>query len=115
MWAMPSATFFFTFLRTRAAAVGATGGFAMYGVLARSAGLRSRGGNLDCGLARTLPGARVGAGTLAANREALAVTGAAIAAGEYQPVYIHRPLATQVALAGKSYDQFAQPLHGSFI
>src|SRR5258708_40299545 len=33
MWAMPSATFFFTFLRTRAAAVGATGGFAMYGIL----------------------------------------------------------------------------------
>src|SRR5882672_1530172 len=30
MWAMPSATFFLTFLRTRAAAVGATGGFAMW-------------------------------------------------------------------------------------
>src|SRR5689334_2774950 len=29
IWAMPSATFFLTFLRTRAAAVGATGGFAM--------------------------------------------------------------------------------------
>src|SRR5215467_8495998 len=29
MWAMPSATFFLTFLRTRAAAVGATGGLAM--------------------------------------------------------------------------------------
>src|SRR5215475_6547313 len=27
MWAMPSATFFLTFFRTRAAAVGATGGF----------------------------------------------------------------------------------------
>src|SRR5690349_1353165 len=30
MWAMPSATFFLTFLRTLAAAVGAAGGFAMY-------------------------------------------------------------------------------------
>src|SRR5713101_7561334 len=32
-WAMPSATFFLTFLRTRAAAVGAAGGFAMVAVL----------------------------------------------------------------------------------
>src|SRR5689334_23643596 len=30
MWAMPSATFFLTFLRTRAAAVGAAGGFAIF-------------------------------------------------------------------------------------
>src|SRR5437764_15334599 len=30
MWAIPSATFFLTFLRTRAAAVGAAGGFAIY-------------------------------------------------------------------------------------
>src|SRR5712664_3463670 len=111
MWAMPSATFFFTFLRTRAAAVGATGGFAMVGVLARSAGLRSRGGNLDCSLARTLPGARVGAGTLAANRQSLAMTGAAITAEVYQPLDIHRHLATQVGLDGKSCDLFAQPFN----
>src|SRR5258708_4554860 len=111
MWAMPSATFFFTFLRTRAAAVGATGGFAMYGVLARSAGLRSRGGNLDCGLARTLPGARVGAGTLAANRQSLAMTGAAIAAEVHQPLDVHRHLAAQVAFDGESCDLLTQVLH----
>src|SRR2546427_1139611 len=32
-WAMPSATFFLTFLRTRAAAVGAAGGFSLGAVL----------------------------------------------------------------------------------
>src|SRR5690242_18260964 len=31
-WAMPSATFFFTFLRTRVGAAGAAGGFAIYTV-----------------------------------------------------------------------------------
>src|SRR6266851_8075750 len=111
MWAMPSATFFFTFLRTRAAAVGATGGFAMYGILVCSAGLRGRSGNLDRGLARTLPRARVGAGTLAANRQPFAVTSAAIAAEVHQPLDIHRHLAAQVALHGKSCDLFAQTLH----
>src|SRR3970040_1077217 len=35
-WAMPSATFFLTFFRTRAAAVGAAGGFAIYGILGSS-------------------------------------------------------------------------------
>src|SRR5207247_3339360 len=114
MWAMPSATFFFTFLRTRAAAVGATGGFAMCGILACSAGLRGRSGNLDRGLARTLPRARVGAGTLAANRQSLAMTGAAIAAEVHQPLDIHRHLATQIALDGKSCDLLAQTLHVRF-
>src|SRR6266446_1634317 len=114
MWAMPSATFFFTFLRTRAAAVGAAGGFAMYGILVCSAGLRGRSGNLDRGLARTLTRARVGAGTLAANRQSLAMTGAAITAEVYQPLDIHRHLVTQVALDGKSCDLFAQTLHVSF-
>src|SRR2546428_10562122 len=111
MWAMPSATFFFTFLRTRAAAVGATGGFAMCGILACSAGLRGRSGNLDRGLARTLPRARVGAGTLAANRPSLALTGAAIAAEDHQPLDIHRHLAARVALDGKSCDLLAPTLH----
>src|SRR5712691_12601854 len=41
-WAIPSATFFFTFLRTRAAAVGAAGGFAMVGVLFGSSRLSGR-------------------------------------------------------------------------
>src|SRR5713226_4585435 len=114
MWAMPSATFFFTFLRTRAAAVGATGGFAMCGILACSAGLRGRSGNLDRGLARAFARARVGAGTLAANRQSLAMAGAAIAAEVHQPLDIHRHLATQVALDGKSCDLFAQTLHVGF-
>src|SRR6267143_6093008 len=111
MWAMPSATFFFTFLRTRAAAVGATGGFAMYGILVFSAGLRGRGGDLHRGLARTFARARVGAGTLAANRQSLAMAGAAITAEVHQPLYVHRDLATQVALDGKSCDLLAQTLH----
>src|SRR5712691_12137558 len=111
MWAMPSATFFFTFLRTRAAAVGASGEFAMYGILVCSAGLRGRGGDLDRGLARTLPRARVGAGTLAANRQSLAMTGAAIAAQVHQPLDIHRHLAAQVALDGESCHLLAQALH----
>src|SRR3979490_1014918 len=108
---MPSATFFLTFLRTRAAAVGATGGFAMCEILACSAGLRDGGGNLDRGFARTLSRARVGAGTLAANRKTLAMTGAAIAAEVHQALDIHRHLATQVALDGKSCDLLAQMLH----
>src|SRR5439155_20396174 len=95
MWAMPAATFFFTFFRTRAAAVGAAGGFAM-GPRSLSAGLRGGGGNLDSGLARTLPGACVGAGTLAANRQSLAMTGAPIAAEVHQPLDVHRHLAAQV-------------------
>src|SRR5438034_9692375 len=111
MWAMPSATFFFTFLRPRAAAVGATGGFAMCGILVCSAGFRGGGGNLDRGLARTLPRARVGAGTLAANRQSLAMTGAAIAAEVHQPLDIHRHRAAQVALDGTSCALLAQPRH----
>src|SRR5258706_10826895 len=91
MWAMPSATLFFTFLRTRAAAVGAAGGFSM-GPRSLSAGLRGGGGNLYSGLARTLPGARVGAGTLAANRQSLAVTGGPITAEGHQPLDVHRHL-----------------------
>src|SRR5947207_15713704 len=100
MWAMPSATFFFTFLRTRAAAVGATGGFAMVGILVRSAGLRGRSGNVDFGLARAFARTRVGAGALAANRRALAMTGAAIAAEVHQSLDVHRDLAAQDALVG---------------
>src|SRR6266851_9247444 len=110
MWAMPSATFFFTFLRTRAAAVGAAGGLAM-GPRSLSAGLRGGGGNLDSGLARTLARARVGAGALAANRQPLAVTGAAVAAEVHQPLDIHRYLAAQIALDGESCDLLAQTLH----
>src|SRR5260221_11948523 len=98
MWAMPSATFFFTFLRTRAAAVGATGGFSMYGILVFSAGLWGRSGDLYRGFARTFARARVGAGTLAANRQSLAMAGAAVTTRGHHPPPIHRDLATQVAL-----------------
>src|SRR5256714_8468250 len=111
MWAMPSATFFFTFLRTRAAAVGATGGFAMVGILVCSAGLRGRSGNLDRGLARAFARTRVGTGALAANRQSLAMTGAAIAAEVHQPLDIHRDLAAQVALDCESCDLLPTTLH----
>src|SRR5216684_241212 len=92
------------------AAVGAAGGFAM-GPRSLSAGLRGGRGNLDGGLARTLARARVGAGALAANRQPLAVTSAAIAAQVHQPLDIHRYLAAQVALDGESCDLLAQALH----
>src|SRR2546430_17506704 len=85
MWAMPSATFFFTFLRTRAAAVGATGGFAMGGILVRSTGLRGRSGNLERGLARAFARKCVGAGAPGAKRQVPAMTGGAIAAEGHHP------------------------------
>src|SRR5258706_11147410 len=61
MWAMPSATFFFTFLRTRAAAVGAAGGFCM-GPPSPSARPPAGAGNLDSSTYRAPPRAAVGAG-----------------------------------------------------
>src|SRR5215470_258442 len=68
IWAMPSATFFLTFLRTRAAAVAATGGLAMCLGVPCSAGLGRRGHDLHGRPARTLAGARVGPRALAAHR-----------------------------------------------
>src|SRR5690606_19568329 len=47
---------------------------------------------------RTLAGARVGLGALAAHRQALAVTQAAVAAEVHQALDIHGDVATQVAL-----------------
>src|SRR5438309_12098699 len=111
MWAMPSATFFFTFLRTRAAAVGATGGFAMYGILACSAGLRGRSGNLDRGLARAFARRRVGAGTLAVNRQFLPMTGAAIATEVHLALAVPRHLARQAGLDGASCDLLGKTRH----
>src|SRR5258708_3458007 len=110
MWAMPSATFFFTFLRTRAAAVGAAGGFSM-GPRSLSARLRGGRGKLDGGLARTLAPGRVWAGALGPHPRTPAVTSAAIAAQVHQPLDIHRYLAAQVALDGESCDLLAQTLH----
>src|SRR5260370_41187217 len=89
MWAMPSATFFFTFLRTRAAAVGAAGGFSP-GPRSLSAGLRGGRGNLDRGPGRTPSRARVGARALAPYPPPLPVTAAAIAAQVPPPRDIHR-------------------------
>src|SRR5262245_32886518 len=54
MWAMPSATFFLTFLRTRAAAVGATGGFAIGSGSGSLARLHRGGDDLHSRLARAL-------------------------------------------------------------
>src|SRR5690606_33154283 len=51
-------------------------------------------------LGRTLPGAGVGVRALTADRQALAVTQAAVAGQVHQALDVHRGLATQVALDG---------------
>src|SRR5262245_47667429 len=93
--AMPSATFLRTFLRTRCAAV--------FGALAMVTFSQSGAGKdrisihrslLDHGarLARTLAGARVRAGALAANRKAAAMTEAAVTAEVHQALDVDRHL-----------------------
>src|SRR5690606_41187028 len=64
----------------------------------------------DAGLARALPGARIGARALAADRQPAAMTHAAVAAEIHQPLDRHRVLATQVALDGDPADRIANPL-----
>src|SRR5205085_2051766 len=61
-------------------------------------------------LARTLACARVGAGALAAYRQALAMAHAAIAAEIHQPLDRHRDLASQVAFDGDLGDLLADLL-----
>src|SRR5665647_974971 len=68
-WAMPSVTFFFTFFRARVAAVLALVAMSFQSLLLLAG---------DC-LARSLAGAGVGAGALAARGQPLAVTRAAVA------------------------------------
>src|SRR5262245_40924997 len=89
MCAMPSATFFLTFLRTRVLA------FAMSN---SSLACGDRLQHLDRRLARALAGARVGARALSAHRQAQAVALAAPGAEVDQPLDVHRDFAPQVAL-----------------
>src|ERR1700753_2984666 len=85
--ATPTTTFFFSFLRVRPAAflsetaMGLLGHFLLAGDALRGA------------LAR----ACVGVGTLAADRQALAVTQAAVAAEIHKALDVHRDFAAQVA------------------
>src|SRR5499427_210977 len=110
--AMPSATFFFTFLRTRAAVVGAAGGFAMSWVpIPFSAGLRGRNVDLDGRLSRSLAGTGVGAGALSAHGQALAMARAAVAAQVDQALDVDLHFATQVPFDRELGDLLAQSLH----
>src|SRR5690606_1492744 len=60
--------------------------------------------------ARTLAGARVGAGALAADRQATAMAEAAVAAQVHQPLDRDAHLAAEVALDGELADFGAQAL-----
>src|SRR5262245_36726677 len=105
--ATPSATFLRTFLLTRRAAV-LTGGLAICSVprMLGGSGLLQRGGALLRALAR----ARVGAGALAAHRQAAAMAHAAIGAQVHQALDVDRDLAAQVALDRQARDLLADLL-----
>src|SRR5580765_3812498 len=93
-WAMPSVTFFLTFLRARVAAV-----LALVAMSAQSLFLLLLGAGDR--LARSLAGAGVRASALAAHRQSLAMTCAAVAAEVHQPLDAHRHFPPQVALDGE--------------
>src|SRR3989338_6540413 len=109
---MPSATFFFTFLRTRAADGWAADGFAMscFLRLRSSADLACLGVNLDRSLARPLARAGVGARALATDRQALAMAHAPVATQVHQTLDVHRHLAPQVPLDRNLRHLFPQPV-----
>src|SRR6476620_1565274 len=97
-WAMPSATFLRTFLRTRCAAL-------LFGDLAmRTSQLFLQSGRC---LARTLAGAGVGAGALAAHGQTTAMTEAAVAADVHEALDVHRGFTTQITLNGEQADLLA--------
>src|SRR5689334_1712960 len=106
MCAMPSATFFLTFLRARTPAFGACDWVAICSILLLRRGRRASG--LAC-LARSLAGAGVGARALAAHRQAAAVAHPAIAAEVHEPLDAHRDFAPQVAFDRELGDLLAQP------
>src|SRR4051812_49144361 len=105
-WAMPSATFFFIFLRARAAVCTCCGfGILAIGFLvirlvicywARLA-LARRCFAGDGGLARSLASACIRARALPANRKSFAMAQAPIAAQVHQALDAHRDFAAQVA------------------
>src|SRR5262245_42187392 len=96
---MPSDTFFLTFLRTRVAAVGLA--IIQFLCLLRETD----------GLARTFARARIGARALAADRQAFAMTLAAVAAQVHQTLDVHGHFAAQIAFDGKFADLLAQLVH----
>src|SRR5215831_3877440 len=112
MCAMPSETLFLTFFRARAAdAAGFWDGDCA--IRCFLSGLR-RGRLVErdlLRLARAFAGARVGARTLAADRQALAVPHAPVAAEVHQPLDAHRDLAPQVALDRVAGHELAQLVH----
>src|SRR6185369_4423516 len=106
--AMPSATFLRTFLRTRCAAV--FGALAMLTFSQSCAGCdRINRSLLDhrARLARTLAGAGIRAGALAANRQAAAMTEASVAAQVHQALDVDRHLAAQIAFDRDATDFLA--------
>src|ERR1044071_1132296 len=113
-WAMPSATFFLTFLRARACAVCCSscrvGAFLLAIVAFSLCDLPDWHVQLDRRLARTLPRARIGAGALAAHRQALAMARAAVALQVDQPLDRHLDLAAQIALDREPLHALAQPV-----
>src|SRR5919204_3674405 len=111
MCAMPSATFFLTFLRARADAVCCSCCWLGVFRLAISSRLASWHVHLDRRLARPLAGSGVGARALAAHGQPLAMAHTAIAAEVHQALDRHGDLATQVAFNGEAGDVLAQPLH----
>src|SRR5258708_1738118 len=115
--AMPSETFFLTFLRARAEAVCcnscrvgaflvAIGDFG-YEKLSNFSGGHVE---LNCCFARALAGSRVRAGALSAHRQALAMAHAAVAAEIHKALDRHRDLAAQIALDGQLLHVLAQPV-----
>src|SRR5258706_16275898 len=113
---MPSATFFLTFLRTRcAAAVWCGVGFLAINASCRWVGSglgRSRRGFLErhARLAWPLARTRIGAGALAAHRQALPMPHAAVAAQLDQSLDRQLNLTPQVALDADAADRFANAL-----
>src|SRR5437867_6445710 len=91
-WAMPSATFLRTFLRTRCAAL-LLGDFAM---TTSQLFLQSRSG-----FTRTFAGAGVGPCTLATHWQATTMTETTIATDVHQALDVHRGFTTQIALDGE--------------
>src|SRR6476646_1766507 len=111
MCAMPSATFFLTFLRTRAPTFGFCGAVAILRCPSALLGRRRRLAHARARLLRALAGPGVGTRSLAANRQAAAMPNAAVAAEIHQPLDAHRHLAAQVAFDGELADVLAQLVH----
>src|SRR6476659_1862674 len=110
MCAMPSATFFLTFLRTRVPAFGFCGDVAILWLSLPLLARRRRLAHARARLLRTLAGARVGARALTAHRQPAAMPDSAVAAQVHQPLDAHRHLAAEIAFDGELLHLLAQPV-----